>query len=195
MLHGIDVSSHQGGLLDKNSKWATKYFDFAIIKSTEGVSYHYENQDALVKQCRKNGTLYGLYHYARAEKNTAVDEAKKFLKHSEMYKDAMYALDIEGLSLLNPKIDEWARTWLDTVYNITGKKPLLYISRSLTERFPLVCKGDYGLWVAEWNASVVGDIKPWNFWALWQYDKLDCLNIDMNFFNGNEEMFKRYCGV
>ena len=193
MLHGIDVSSHQNGLITKNNKWVSSYYDFAIIKITEGTNYKYDRSDYFADQCERKGKLYGLYHYARAEKNNPVQEAEYFLKNVKAHKHALLALDVEGYSLQNTQIDTWARTWLDVVFQSTGKRPLLYISRSLTSRFPKTCDGNYGLWVAEWNTSNVGNVSPWKFWAIWQYDKLDCLNVDMNFFNGDEETFKKYC--
>ena len=192
MLHGIDLASYQNKLISANNKWGNKYFDFAIIKATEGTSYCNSEGIKLASECEKIGYPYGLYHYARAEKNSAIEEAKHFLKYAEKYDHALYALDIEGQSLLNLKIDEWASEWLHTVYIITKKRPLLYISRSLTGKFKKVCDGNYGLWVAEWGVANLGNISPWKFWAIWQYDKCDSLNIDLNLFNGTEEMFRKY---
>lgn len=193
MLTGVDVASHQIGLIRQNSSWIKSYYDFAIIKGTEGIHYHNPFADEMVAMCKDGKRLYGLYHFARAEMNTAVSEAENFLAHCGSYSDAMFALDVEADSLKNPNIDEWATDWLNKVYYETGKRPLLYVSQSETKRFNKVCANNYGLWVAQWGAARVGDIAPWKFWAIWQYHVNREQGIDMNLFNGNEEMFKRYC--
>lgn len=194
MLNGIDVASYQMNLINKNPKWVTHYYDFVMIKSTEGKTYHNPDADKLVKMCKENNRLYGLYHYARAEVNTPREEAQYFLAHNNGYKDAMFALDVEQLSLTNPDIDAWSREWLDIVYKASGKRPLLYISQGITNMFQKVCAGNYGLWVAQWGSAKVGNIAPWSFWAIWQYHVNREHNIDMNFFNGTDELFRKYCG-
>lgn len=195
MLHGIDIASYQSKIISANPKWITKYNDFVIIKATEGVNYHFDEGDKYVNMCREQGVPYGLYHYARAEKNHPINEARYFLSHCNKNKDGLYALDIEGLSLACNDIDSWARLWLDTVYRATGKRPLLYTSLSEVHKFKQVCEGDYGLWIAQWGTPKVGNIAPWKFWAIWQYHVNTDLDLDMDMFNGNLEQLKKYCGT
>ena len=193
MLHGIDIASYQSKLIRSNPQWITGYNDFVIIKATEGTNYHYHEGDEFIEKCRKSGIPYGVYHYARAEKNEPVNEAMYFLSHCNKNRDALYALDVEGEALKHPDIDTWSRTWMDTVYRATGKRPLLYTSLSEVHKFQKVCEGNYGLWIAQWGTPRVGNISPWKFWAIWQYHVNKELNLDMNLFNGNLEQFKRYC--
>lgn len=195
MLHGIDIASYQSQLIRRNPKWITGYNDFVIIKATEGTDYHYHEGDQFVEMCRESGIPYGVYHYARAEKNEPVAEALYFLSHCAKNSDGLYALDVEGEALKHPDIDSWSRIWMDTVYRTTGKRPLLYTSLSEVHKFQKVCEGNYGLWIAQWGCSKVGDISPWKFWAIWQYHVNKELNLDMDMFNGNLEQFKKYCGV
>jgi lysozyme len=194
MLHGIDIASHQSNLINSNPRWLTDYNDFVVIKATEGVNYYFSEFNKYANMCRATGTPYGLYHYARAEKNTAIAEAMYFLSHCSKNRDAFYALDVEGESLKNDNIDEWCRIWLDTVYRLTGIRPLLYASRAEVHRFKKVQEGNYGLWVADCGTKKVGDISPWKFWAMWQYHVNRELNLDMNMFNGSEEQLRKYCG-
>lgn len=194
MLHGIDIASYQSKLISSNPKWLTDYNDFVIIKATEGTNYYFKECDKYVDMCRKNNIPYGLYHYARAEKNDPATEALFFLSHCPKEHGTLYALDVEGDSLSNSDIDSWSRLWLDTVYMLTSVRPLLYASRSELHKFRKVCEGDYGLWVADWGTSRVGDISPWKFWAIWQYHVNKELNLDMNMFNGSVEQFRKYCG-
>lgn len=195
MLHGVDVASYQLKLINRNKAWITAYPDFVMIKCTEGVGYHFSDCDMIAQMCKASDTPYGLYHYARAELNNAVDEAYQFCRFAEYHPNTILALDVEGKALGVASIDTWSRKWLDTVYKELGRRPLFYCSRSVCHKFPQVCAGNYGLWVAETGASKVGNIAPWKFWTMWQYSVDKSLPLDLNMFNGNEEQFKKYCEV
>lgn len=194
MLTGVDVASHQIGLIRQNSGWIKSYFDFAIIKTTEGIHYYNPFAEEMIRMCKDGSRLYGLYHFARADVNEPIPEAEQFIKRCSNKTDALFALDVEADSLKNPYIDEWATEWLNEVYYMTGKRPLLYVSQGEVKRFNKVCANNYGLWVAQWGAARVGDIAPWKFWAIWQYHVNREQGIDMNLFNGTKEMFRKYCG-
>ena len=193
MLTGIDVASHQIDLIRRNSSWVKSYYDFVIVKTTEGKHYFNPFADETIKMCKDGKRLYGLYHFARAEMNSPSAEADHFLSHLGDNPEALLALDVEADSLKNPSIDEWSLEWLNKVYYATGKRPLLYISQGETKRFNKVCANNYGLWVAHWGAARVGDITPWKVWAIWQYHVNREQGIDMNLFNGSKEMFRKYC--
>lgn len=204
MLKGIDISKWQAGI--DLSKVDT---DFVICKATEGVGYTDKNCDGFYQQAKSLGKKLGVYHFARPDlRNTAVAEADWFIKETKGYhKDAMLILDWESGDLGNVT---WAKQWLDTVYEKTGVKPVIYMSASVMSSYDWssVANADYGLWVANYGSNngtaqeSVFDrypLKYWNFYALWQYTSTGKLsgysgNLDLNYFSGDKEAWDKYAG-
>ena len=60
MMHGIDVSNWQSGLIPSNLS-----IDFCIAKATEGIGYTDRSCDGFIQNCIENGILWGFYHFAR----------------------------------------------------------------------------------------------------------------------------------
>lgn len=194
MLRGIDISHYQRNLDSKIITGA----DFVIMKASEGKSFKDPMLDRFYDLIHgsddgkpDNNKLYGFYHYARPEKNDPIPEAKQFVKLVRHHAgEAMYCLDWEGVATKYPV--EWILEWMEYVENETGVKPLLYVSESHVKKYQKVAERDYGLWVAKWS-TCKPNIKPWNIWALWQYAVDHKLNLDMDYFNGTAEQFKKYC--
>ena len=108
----------------------------------------------------------------------------------------LIALDIEAGALRVKNIDEWALVWCEFVYNQTGIKPLIYCSESECKRFKKCAEWGCGLWVAKWGDKKPDKIKPFPFWAIWQYSSnhiVSCVRCDVNKFNGTREQFLKYC--
>lgn len=194
MLTGIDISHWNKGL-DK-SKILNQ--DFVIIKATEGKTAKDSMLDSWYDMIHGSSDgkpdeskLYGFYHYARPENNDPIPEAKNFLKNVQHHAgEAMFCLDWEGTALKYPV--DWALEWMQYIYTETGVKPLLYISGSNTNKFKKIAEKDFGLWVAHWGVEkpTIGD---WKLWAMWQYKVDKKLNLDLDYFNGTAEQFKKYC--
>lgn len=192
MLKGIDVSHW---IYNKSIYWdAMSESDFVIMKATEGKSYMDPTLPDMASDTK--AMLRGYYHYARPENNIPEMEAKFFVdvvKKVDAIGDCMLILDYEGKALEIADSGKWARQWCDQVYNLTGVKPLIYLSKYGLSKVGKEFEGlDYGLWIADWTTSSPANIAPWKFWALWQYSVKD---IDRDYFNGNEEQFKAYCRV
>lgn len=195
MLHGADVSLWQ------TSTPTAEQFDFLIVKASEGKTIKdkrfRQHMDAFSKS---GGQLFGAYHYAITG-NKPEDDAKNFLSvvktRKELGQSMILALDLEGKDLTQYKpIDgcatayDWARKWLDIVYEATGIKPVLYISASYTKHCKKILDGDYGLWVAHWNVhSPSTGVYP--FYALWQTGIKS--NLDRDVFNGSRTQYLKYC--
>ena len=194
MLRGIDISHYQKNLDSKIITGA----DFVIMKASEGKSFKDPRLDKFYNLIHgsddglpDSNKLYGFYHYARPEKNDPIPEAKQFVKLVRHHAgEAMYCLDWEGVATKYPV--EWILEWMSYVENETGVKPLLYVSESQVKKYQKVAERDYGLWVAKWSTRKP-NIKPWKIWALWQYTVDHKLNLDMDYFNGTAEQFKKYC--
>ena len=191
MLRGIDVSRYQ-----KNMK-SFKGYDFVIIKATEGVTLkdvcldqHYDTLHGSKDGKPDKNKLYGFYHYAHPENNTPEKEAEFFLSQVGHHKGhCLFALDWEGKAL---KCDiKWAITWLDYVFKKTGVRPLIYCQASYTKNLAKVLKKNYGLWVAHYGVTKP-NVKVYPSYAIWQYTSTP---IDKNYFNGDEEQFRKYCSI
>lgn len=205
-MHGIDVSSWQTGIDTYNID-----ADFVICKATEGTTYVNPDCDRAYQGAIKSGKKVGVYHYASG--GNATEEAKFFVNNIKGYiGDAILILDFEG-EAINRGV-AWAKTWLDTVYNLTGVKPLIYMSNSVVNRFDWssVRDANYGLWNAgyyngyniQWgynyNPPIYGSLGVWSdCLAMYQYTSSGRLdgwggNLDLNIFYGDEKAWDAYVG-
>lgn len=198
MLRGIDISHHQQGI-----NIGALDIDFVIIKATEGNGYKDDMCDSFVEQSKASGKKIGLYHFARPDLgNTAVSEADWFIKETREYqKEAIFVLDWESGNLGNVA---WAKAWLDRVYEVTGIKPLIYMSESPANSYDWssVANADYGVWIAEYgvnnglaNGSPIA--KNWPFITLWQYTSVGRINgydgnLDLDYFYGDRKAWDKY---
>lgn len=143
-LYGIDVAQFQ--------QVGTQGQDFTIVRATYGTGYVDPLCDQHYQAAVQQGKLRGVYHYAYPQYNAAVDEANWFVDNIQGYiGDAILVLDWEE----GNKADvNWAKTFLDTVFNRTGVRPLIYMSASVTgiaDWSPVA--NDYALWCAGYPAA------------------------------------------
>lgn len=139
--HGIDVSSHQGGL-NIGALWA----DFVIVKATEDDDY--ENP-YLASQA--NATLgaskrLGVYHFARP--GDAQAQARYFVAAAGAYVGkATFWLDWEADAVAQGPA--WAQVFLDTVRALTGSTPGIYMNGSALNGYDWSSVAStYPLWYA-----------------------------------------------
>ena len=91
--HGIDISSHQGGL-NIAAIWA----DFVIVKVTEGTGYENPFWQQQAEATLAAGKRLGLYHFANDE--DAGEQARFFLDRAKVYAGrATFWLDWEASAL------------------------------------------------------------------------------------------------
>lgn len=186
MIKGVDLS-HWNSIAN-----ATPFYgsDFVIIKASEGKTYRDPMMKTHAQNAKRSGAELGFYHYARPETNTPEAEVDNFLYVVRPYlKQAVLALDWEGEALKRP-ID-WARRWLDLVYEKTGTRPLFYCQYSYTDKIKLIRQGNYGLWLARYKKMDPKEIsaKDKGPVAMWQYDSK---GIDKDYFFGSVEQFRKY---
>jgi GH25 family lysozyme M1 (1,4-beta-N-acetylmuramidase) len=188
MLKGIDISHHNKyqynmGQIDFNKH------DFIIMKATEGKTFVDPMMGEYMKKIIAYEKPYGFYHFARPEKNTAIEEAKHFC--STIDTDgvgAMLVLDWEATALRYPI--EWALEWLRYVEKEFNKKPLIYCSSWYTKKLAPVLANGNGLWVAHYTKAKKPIVHTYPFYALWQYTSDP---YDKDVFNGNIEEWHKYC--
>lgn len=200
MLKGIDISNWQ------NDSAVDLADDFVICKATEGIGFVDKSCDRKYQKAKAQGKLLGVYHFARPDYgNSATAEADFFVDNIRGYVgEAILVLDWE----VNQWDTAWAKAFLDRVQELTGVKPLIYMSASVVSAYDwsAVKNADYGLWIAGYpnqynvqNPAVpgVGDmpygIGAWSFWAIWQYTS-SAGTLDRNIANMEREQWLAYAG-
>lgn len=203
MLQGIDISHHNKSYISRHELDLAKIAEtgFVIMKASEGLTFKDPMLDQYYNMIRGDNSgrpapmkNYGFYHYAHPETNPVELEVNNFLRlvrHHAGY--AVYALDIEQSAFKCTRLDEWVYDWCSMVYSKTGVKPLVYCQKSGVKRLPLTAKSDFDLWIPAWQKTAPASVKPWSYWAIWQYN---CDNgLDKDLFNGNAEQWHKYCEV
>ncbi|MEE6705869.1 GH25 family lysozyme [Weissella confusa] len=200
-LNGIDISNWQAGI-----NLSAVPADFVIVKATQGTTYVSPEADTQYQGAKSAGRLLGVYHFATGD--GAVEEAKFFLSNVQGYLgEAALFLDWEG-AVVTQGVG-YAKIFLDYVYQQTGIRPLIYMSKSVTSSYDwsTVC-ANYGLWVAQYadsNSTGYQDA-PWTdangygSWsgpAIFQYASTGRLsgydgNLDLDKFYGDTEAWQAY---
>ena len=157
-MKGIDISHWQDGI-----DLAGVPCDFVIIKATQGTSFVDECCDKFYQEAKKLGKKLGVYHFADG-KSTGKQEADHFIQNVKGYiGEAILVLDWEAKALR--KGTAYAKEFLDRVFEKTGVRPLIYMSKSVCREYDWtdVVNGNYGLWMAQYaNEETTGyQDKPW----------------------------------
>lgn len=206
-MNGIDISNWQKGI-----DVSVVPCDFVICKATQGTTYINPDCDRAYQQAKKAGKCLGVYHYASG--GGAVAEAKFFLNNIKGYiGEAILVLDWESGE--NPAFNQgpaYAKQFMDYVYQQTGVKPLIYMSKSVCRQFDwsAVAGANYGLWVAQYaNNNTTGyQASPWTdnngygAWsgpAIFQYSSSGRLNgyngnLDINIAYMDRNAWNKYAG-
>ena len=159
-LDGIDISGWQPDI--DLSKVAA---DFVIIKATEGTSYTSDTYQAQASAALTAGDLIGFYHFYSATSGSATDQASYFTSAISSYiGSAALVLDWEADAVSLGT--SYAKTWLDTVYGLTGVSPLIYMSKSVSQEYDWTSvAASYKLWVAQYadmNVKAGYQDDPWH---------------------------------
>lgn len=158
-MNGIDISRWQAGI-----NLAIVPCDFVIIKATQGTTYFSPEFSKQYEQAKKAGKCLGIYHYAGG--GGAIAEADYFINKVKGYiGEAILVFDWESEQNPNFGNVEYAKQFLERVYNITGVKPFIYMSKSVcrTQNWIDVVNKGFPLWVAQYaNNNVTGyQVNPW----------------------------------
>lgn len=139
--HGIDISSHQGGL-NIRAIWA----DFVIVKITEGTGYENPYWRSQAEATLAAGKRLGFYHFANDEDAPA--QARYFLDRAKQYVGrATFWLDWEADAVgLGPGP---ALAFLNQVAAETGSTPGFYTYQNVLNSYDWsAVAARYPLWVA-----------------------------------------------
>lgn len=203
-LNGIDISGWQKGI-----NLSAVPCDFVIVKATGGTKLVASTCDPQIQAAKKAGKLWGFYHFAREKgygASSGAAEAKWFVKNCKNYFS-------HGVPILDYEQDtaqlgvKWAKEFLDTVHDLTGIRPIIYMSLSVVRShdWSSVAK-DYGLWVAAYANNNATGYKPallpsCGAWgknvALFQYSSHGRLRgfngwLDLDIFYGDKTAWTKY---
>lgn len=127
--------------------------DFVIIKATEGTVFTTSYYQEKAEEALAAGKLLGFYHFARTG-STAEEQAECFVNAIQGYiGKAVLFLDWENTSYSDIRSEgtDWCKTWLDTVYELTGVRALIYLNKYATTEYDFSnIASDYKLWVAQY---------------------------------------------
>lgn len=202
-LNGIDISHWQRGL--NISKVDA---DFIILKATEGVGYVDSCFDAWAKQVIASKKKLGIYHFADGGSSGA-KEATHFWNVVKKYNGkAIFVLDWEANALKRGV--SYAKDFLDSFYKLSGKRCLIYMSKSITTEYnwEKVAK-DYKLWVASYpnnnrtkyyQPAQYSNLGVWKKAIIRQYSSKGLVtgysgNLDMDCFYGSKTDWDELAGI
>lgn len=197
MLNGYDVSSYQTGIKNLSG-------DFVVVKATEGTNYVNPDFKRQANQALKGGKKLALYHFGR--NGNLSNEVKFFCKTVKPYiGKAILVLDYEPSNIYV----HWAKCFLDETFKRTGVRPMIYLGLAVENAYnwsPVV-KGNYGLWVAQYNnyktvhgykpRKMFGSVRHWKYVAMFQYTSVGRLSgwkgpLDLDVFYGNKKTWDAY---
>lgn len=207
-LNGIDISNHQGSA---GFDLSQVNYDFVIIKSTEGIGFVDPYCDRYVQEAIRAGKCWGFYHFGRPG-NDPIKEADFWYENTKNYfHKGLPVLDIE-VTDGNEDVVAWCYRFLSRIIDLTGVKPLVYMSEQSFEwkyDWSAVVSLDVGLWLAAYRSSTAvynydypkmwksPVPKSWPFITMWQYTSnghLDGYNgrLDMDIWFGDKETWMKY---
>lgn len=157
-MRGIDISHWQQGI-----NLATVGCDFVIIKATQGTKFVDPCCNKFYQAAKKAGKKLGVYHFADG-KSSGTAEADHFIQNVKGYiGEAILVLDWEADAL--KKGVAYAKEFLDRVFEVTGVRPLIYMSKSVCREYDWssVVATNYGLWMAQYanKKPTSYQDKPW----------------------------------
>ena len=190
---GIDVSHWQGTI--NWSKVKAAGMQFAFMKATESTTYTDTQLATNWAGVQAAGLYRGAYHFARPKVGTAPAQAKYFVSKVGSFQGAGTlppVLDLEASGGLGvTALRSWTASWLQTVEQLTGRTPIIYVSPAFWEHYlgNSTAFTRYPLWIAHYGVTTPRVPGGWPTWTFWQRTSSGTVsgisgNVDMNRFNG-----------
>ncbi len=196
LIHGIDVSHHQGKI--NWSAVAEQDIQFVFVKATEGESH----VDSLFAKNWRSiahvGLKKGAYHFFRPKVDPK-KQAENFIKNVTLIsEDLVPVVDVEVLDRVDEKeLQESLMVWLEIVENYYGVKPIIYSNQKFFIKYLKPFVQDYPTWVARYNSvsPTVSYEKNWDFWQYGDYGQIRGIDgpVDLNVFRGSMRELNSFC--
>ena len=199
MIPGIDVSHWQGEIDWKKMKEAG--VKFAFIKASEfpdkKLSMYVDEKFKVNRQgAEENGIYWGAYHFFRTHIDP-VHQAESFCEVVGEVTSLPVVLDLEVAGCKGTQLVRKVKSFIETAYSITGRKPIIYTSGGFWRPYmtyqnlsDVDWAAEYPLWMARYTSQWPAPIYPWSAWDFWQYSDHGRLpgtkaNVDLNWFVGS----------
>ena len=200
-MNFIDISGWQYGLNLKNLFEVNPLLDGVIVKATGGAGYVQSTCDPWVQEMIRMGKPWGFYHFLDDDSRAAGGkaEAEFFVENCRNY----FGIGVPAADYEYPATElgpEYLKEFLDTVYSLTGIKPMVYCSLSVIHEQDLseIAKAGYPLWLAQYaniNGTGIqespwqsGSVYPFSRYWMHQYSGYGRLNG----YSGNLDLDKFY---
>ena len=212
-MNVIDISGWQKGL--DLSVLYSKNPDLGgvVVKASGGVSIYQSTFRPWADWMIKNNKPFGFYHFLNDDqkKSSGKKEADFFVaKTGDYFGKGVPCIDYEGEATnLGAK---YVKECLDTVYALTGVKPMLYCSLGVTRQAGMkaIAEAGYPLWVAQYpdyspvygfnqNPWKRGEVTPWQKETMRQYTSQLYIpgwrsHLDADLFYGDESDWAKLAG-
>lgn len=176
MLNIIDISGWQKGL-DLATLFAKNPdLDGVVIKATGGTCiYQGDTFKPWADWCIANNKPFGFYHFLDDDlrNSSGKAEAEFFVsKTRDYFGKGIPAADYEGQA--KKMGTRYLKEFLDTVYALTGIKPVLYCSLSVAAQKNMqdIANAGYRLWFAQYanyNPMYGFTTRPWQSGSIWPF--------------------------
>lgn len=173
---GADVSEYEG-----NIDWPAlaKQKKFVIMRFAHG-GHIDANFVSFWQSAKQVGVIKGAYVFLNPMDPTPfADQVKTFVNGVKLDKgDLPPILDLESpclwIGMTPPQRLAYILKWANALEKVYGVKPILYMSRSFTDRVltgaNIAVLKQYPLWLASYREAVPSSIPdPWTSYIIWQY--------------------------
>ena len=200
MVHGIDVSHHQGDInwaMVKDTEKEEFPIRFVFMKATEGGDYKDRCFDENFRRVGEVGIARGAYHFYNPNSDP-IRQADFFISQVMLKRgDLAPVLDIERKPRIKNKVQlqEDLKKFLDRLEQHYGTKPIIYTSyKYKTHYLDAPEFNDYPFWIAHYYVDVLSYKGTWQFWQHTDYGVVPGIEggVDLNVFNGSLEELKKY---
>lgn len=213
MMNVIDISEYQHGMNLSTMYSKNPDLGGVIIKATGGTCIFQEKTfkpwaDWMIA----NNKPFGFYHFLDDDfrNSSGQAEAEFFVsKTKEYFGKGIPILDYE-MQAKNLGVG-YLKNALDTVYALTGVKPLVYCSQGLTAGMTSIANAGYKVWVAQYanynkvygfqsNPWKKGDVGPFGKEVMRQYTSQMYIpgwskNLDASLFYGDRPDWDKLVGI
>jgi lysozyme len=182
-LNVVDFSSNNAHPIDW-AKLAKANIAGVYVKNSEAADYVNPFWAQDIANAQKVGIPYGGYYFAQPGKVDPVVSAKYFVANKGYLGQLPPALDLEVTKLSPEATARWALLWLQTVQQLSGRKPIIYVGYYFpASQYPFLAP--YDLWLPAYpnGYKPAGNVcllplpkvpNPWRTtgWQMWQFTSI-----------------------
>ncbi|WP_114777626.1 glycoside hydrolase family 25 protein [Botryobacter ruber] len=196
-LRGIDVSRWQLHVDWQQVKEAE--ITFAFVKATQGDvrqdPFFFRNWE----ETKRVGIKRGAYHYFLADapplEQAALFKSTVWLEAGDLPPVLDVEASVPGMDAA--EFRQNVRTWLETIENHYGFRPIIYTNQSFYRRWLKGHFNEYFFWIARYSSAEpqIHESDKWLFWQFSDRGRIPGIkaDVDLNTFTGDWETLHALC--